>query len=171
MGSLPAAPPAWGIRWATVAIGCEWVYDLASWRERHGLEGGETNKDAEILDQSFANTGAFVMGRRMFDEGEGSWGDNPPFHMPVFVVTHHVRDTLVKEGETTFFFVTGVDAAKEQATQAAGDKDVSVAGGADVIQQLLKAGLLTSCRFTSFPCCSATESGYSTGWAPTTSSW
>ncbi len=121
----------------------EWVYDLASWRERHGLDGGKTNSDAEILDEAFRNTGAVVMGRRMFNLGEGPWGDNPPFHMPVFVVTHDARETVVKEGGTTFTFVTdGIERALKQAKTAAGDKDVSVAGGANIVQQYIKAGLL-----------------------------
>lgn len=120
----------------------QWVYELESWRERHGLEGGERNRDAEILEEAFSNTGAVVMGRRMFDEGEEPWGDNPPFHMPVFVVTHERREKLVKEGGTTFTFVTdGIESALQQAKAAAGDKDVSL-GGANVIQQYLKAGLL-----------------------------
>jgi dihydrofolate reductase len=120
----------------------EWVYDLASWRERHGFEGGKTDTDAEVLDESFKNTGAVVVGRRMFNVANG-WGDNPPFHMPVFVITHEARETLVKEGGTTFTFVTdGIQSALEQAKAAAGDKDVSVGGGANIIQQYLSAGLL-----------------------------
>jgi dihydrofolate reductase len=120
----------------------EWIYDLASWRERHGLEGGKIDTDAEVLDESFKNTGAVVVGRRMFDVANG-WGDNPPFHMPVLVITHEAREKLVKEGGTTFTFVTdGIQSALEQAKAAAGDKDVSVGGGANIIQQYLSAGLL-----------------------------
>jgi dihydrofolate reductase len=120
----------------------EWVYDLASWRERHGLTGGKTDTDAEVLDESLKNTGAAVVGKRMFDFANG-WGDNPPFHMPVFVLTHDAREKLVKEGGTTFTFVTdGIQSALEQAKAAAGDKDVSVGGGANIIQQYLSAGLL-----------------------------
>jgi dihydrofolate reductase len=121
----------------------EWMYELASWRERHGREGGETGPDSDILDEAFRNTGAFVMGRRMFDHAEGPWGDDPPFHAPVFVLTHRDREPLVKEGGTTFTFVTdGVESAVEQARAAAGEKDVSVAGGASAIQQCLGADLL-----------------------------
>jgi dihydrofolate reductase len=121
----------------------EWVYGLASWREPHGLEGGETGTDSEVLEEAFQSTGATLMGRRMFDLGEEPWGDDPPFHRPVFVVTHTARDELVKEGGTTFTFVTdGLESALDQARSAAGDKDVSVAGGANVIQQYLTAGLL-----------------------------
>jgi dihydrofolate reductase len=121
----------------------QWLYDLDTWRERHGLAGGETGTDAEVLEESFQNVGAIVMGRRMFDLGEGPWGHNPPFHVPVFVPTHRAREKLVKEGGTTFTFDTGgIESALKQAKAAAGDKDVSVAGGANVIQQYLSAGLL-----------------------------
>jgi dihydrofolate reductase len=121
----------------------QWMFDLASFREMQGLTGGQTNKDDEELRQRFAPTGAVVMGRRMFDEGEGPWGDNPPFRMPVFVVTHQPRERLVKEGGTTFTFVTdGIESALEQAKAAAGDKDVNIAGGADTVQQFIRAGLL-----------------------------
>ena len=121
----------------------QWMFDLASFREIQGLTGGQTNKDDEELRERFAPTGAVVMGRRMFDEGEGPWGDNPPYHMPVFVVTHQARDTLVKEGGTTFTFVTdGIESALQQAKAAAGDKNVNIAGGAGTVQQFIRAGLL-----------------------------
>jgi dihydrofolate reductase len=84
----------------------QWMFGLASFREIQGLTGGQTNKDDQELRERFAPTGAVVMGRRMFDEGEGPWGDNPPFRMPVFVVTHQARERLVKEGGTTFTFVS-----------------------------------------------------------------
>ncbi|MGH3129379.1 MAG: dihydrofolate reductase family protein [Gaiellaceae bacterium] len=120
----------------------QWVYDLASWREPHGLTGGKTNRDSEVLDEAFRTAGAIVVGRRMFDNARG-WGDNPPFHMPVFVLTHEVREKAAKEGGTTFTFVSdGVESALEQAKAAAGDKNVGVGGGANTIQQYLKAGLL-----------------------------
>jgi dihydrofolate reductase len=131
----------------------EWLVRLASFRERHGLSGGETNGDTEVVEESLRGTGAVVMGRRMFSGGEGSWegdpradgwwGDEPPFHAPVFVLTHHARETVVKQGGTTFNFVTdGIEAALDQARAAAGNKNVAVAGGASVVQQYLKAGLL-----------------------------
>jgi dihydrofolate reductase len=121
----------------------QWVYDLASWREPHGLSGGKTNRDSEVLDEAFKSAGAFVMGRRMFDLGEKHWSDNPPFHRPVFVITHNGREELTKEGGTTFTFVTdGIESALEKAQAAAGGKSVSVSGGASIIQQLLKARLL-----------------------------
>jgi dihydrofolate reductase len=131
----------------------EWVVRLASWREAHGLSGGERNRDSDVLAESVASTGAVVMGRRMFSGGEGPWsddpnadgwwGDTPPFGVPVFVVTHHPRETVVKQGGTTFAFVTdGVEAALEQARAAAGERNVAVGGGASVAQQYLRAGLL-----------------------------
>jgi dihydrofolate reductase len=131
----------------------EWVYGLAAWRASHGLSGGETNSDSELVEEQLGRTGAVVMGRRMFSGGQGPWeddpnadgwwGDDPPFHVPVFVLTHHPRETVVKQGGTTFTFVTdGVESALKQARAAAGDKDVSLAGGADVVQQYLKAGLI-----------------------------
>jgi dihydrofolate reductase len=120
----------------------EWVYDLASWREPHGLEGGETNRDSEVLEEAMKSFGAVVLGRRMFDLAKG-WGNNPPFHVPVFVLTHEAKDPLAKEGGTTFTFVTdGIESALERARAAAGEKDVSIAGGADTIQQFLRAGLV-----------------------------
>jgi dihydrofolate reductase len=131
----------------------EWVIRLASWRERHGLSGGETGADDEFVAEGIRATGAVVMGRRMFSGGEGPWeddpnadawwGDDPPFHVPVFVLTHHARETVNKQGGTSFTFVTdGIEAALEQARAAAGDKEVALAGGANVVQQYLKAGLL-----------------------------
>ena len=132
----------------------EWVFRLASWREPHGLSGGDAEAvDNEVVAEGLRATGAVVMGRRMFSGGEGPWaddtnadgwwGDDPPFHVPVFVLTHHARETVIKEGGTSFTFVTeGVEAALEQARAAAGDKDVSLAGGANVAQEYLQAGLL-----------------------------
>ena len=131
----------------------EWAFAAASWRESHGLEGGEANADSELIEESIRSTGAVVMGRRMFSGGEGRWeddprvdgwwGDDPPFHVPVFVLTHHARKTKVMQGGTTFNFVTdGIEAALEQARAAAEEKDVLLAGGASVVQQFLKAALL-----------------------------
>jgi dihydrofolate reductase len=131
----------------------EWVFPLASWRAPHGLEGGETGPDDDLVRERLARTGAVIMGRRMFSGGEGSWeddpnadawwGDNPPFHVPVFVLTHHEREPVEKEGGTTFVFVNdGIESALGQARSAAGEKDVALAGGASVSQQCLQAGLL-----------------------------
>jgi dihydrofolate reductase len=135
----------------------EWVVATAGWRESHGLSGGTSNGDSKVVEESLEGIGAVVMGRRMFGGGdgpwgdkawgdepwEGWWGDDPPFHKPVFVLTHHPRETLTKERGTTFTFVTdGIESALEQAQSAAGGRDVAVAGGANVVQQYLKAGLL-----------------------------
>lgn len=121
----------------------EWVVGLESWRQQHGMSGGERNRDSEVTAETTANVGAFVMGRRMFDHGEGPWGDEPPFHMPVFVVTHRGREPLAKAGGTTFYFVTdGMESALRQARAAAGDKDVLISGGGNVIQQAVRARLL-----------------------------
>src|SRR5688572_21769219 len=101
----------------------QWVYGLESWRERHGLRGGVANRDAEVQEEAYRDVGAFVMGRRMFDLGEKPWGDEPPFHLPVFVVTHNPRETLAKKGGTSFTFVTdGIESALRQALVAAADK-------------------------------------------------
>jgi dihydrofolate reductase len=121
----------------------EWVFGLAGWRKRHGLEGGETGPDDEMMEEASSNVGALVMGRRMFDLGEGPWGDEPPFHVPVFVLTHRARDSVAKEGGTSYTFVTdGIESALEQARAAAGDRDVALAGGANIVQQYLRAGLV-----------------------------
>jgi dihydrofolate reductase len=130
----------------------EWAFRLAAWRRPHGLEGGEVDVDSELVEQHLASTGAVVMGRKMFSGGEGDWegdpnangwwGDEPPFHKPVFVVTHHSREPL-QLGETTFTFVTdGLETAVERAREAAGAKDVHVSGGADVVRQALRAALV-----------------------------
>lgn len=130
----------------------EWVFKLAAWREPHGQEGGEVNANSEIVERALQNIGASVMGRNMFGGGPGPWGatpwggwwgEDPPFHTPVFVLTHHAREPLEKQGGTTFFFVTdGIKSALEQAKQAAAGKDVSLGGGADVAQRYLAAGLI-----------------------------
>jgi dihydrofolate reductase len=130
----------------------EWVLRLAAWRKPHGREGGEVNASSPVFEEMLETVGSTVMGRNMFGGGPGPWGDNPwngwwgdepPFHTPVFVLTHHEREPLELEGGTTFTFVTdGIESALEQAMDAAGGKDVSLGGGADVIQQYLAAGLV-----------------------------
>jgi dihydrofolate reductase len=131
----------------------EWVFNTKAWREPHGMDGGEENQDSEVVAEHVGSIGATIMGRRMFSGGEGPWeddpnrdawwGDDPPFHHPVFVLTQHPRETVVKEGGTTYTFVThGIESALEQARAAAGEKDVAVAGGARVAQQYLDAGFL-----------------------------
>src|SRR5829696_4394919 len=135
----------------------EWVLATASWREQHGRSGGERNVDDEIAADGVRGVGAAIIGRRMFSGGEGPWeddpnadawwGDNPPFHYPVFILTHHAREPVVKEGGTTFTFVTdGIESALEQARAVAGDDDITVGGGASVGQQYLAAGLLDELR-------------------------
>jgi dihydrofolate reductase len=131
----------------------QWVVSLEAWRRPHGLEGGEVNASTPVMEETQANVGATVMGRNMFGGGPGPWdedrpwngwwGDNPPFHTPVFVLTHHPREPLEMEGGTTFIFVTdGIEAAFDQAKQAAGGRDVMLGGGASVVQQYLAAGLI-----------------------------
>jgi dihydrofolate reductase len=121
----------------------EWIHNLASWRQRQNMTGGEDNRDSELMREWFEATGAVVMGRTMYDTGEEFWGDNPPFRAPVLVLTHRPRPTLVKEGGTTFTFVTcGIHSALAQAKAAAGNKNVDIAGGASTVQQYLEAGLI-----------------------------
>jgi dihydrofolate reductase len=139
----------------------QWAFKLAAWREPHGREGGETNASSAVVEETLANVGATVMGRKMFGGGpgpwgedpwDGWWGDDPPFHTPVFVLTHHEREPLEKDGGTTFTFVTdGIESALEQAKQAAGGKDVSLGGGADVAQQYLAAGLIDELELNVVP--------------------
>jgi dihydrofolate reductase len=130
----------------------EWVFKLAAWRKPHGREGGEVNASSAVVEETLENIGATIMGRNMFGGGpgpwgddpwDGWWGDDPPFHHPVFVLTHHEREPLEKEGGNSFTFVTdGIEAALEQAKEAAGGKDVSLGGGASIAQQYLAAGLI-----------------------------
>jgi len=131
----------------------DWITRLASWRARHGQEGGETGPANDLVERLMGSIGAYIMGRRMFSGGagvweddpnaDGWWGDEPPFRAPVFVLTHHEREPLVKQGGTTFTFVTdGIESALEQAKAAAGERDVQLSGGADVVQQYIRAGLV-----------------------------
>jgi dihydrofolate reductase len=131
----------------------EWAFATKAFRERHGLPGGESNVDSRIVEGSIAGGAATIMGRRMYSGGEGAWaddpnadgwwGEKPPFHHPVFVLTGHAREPVTMQGGTTFTFVTGgIEAALEQARAAAGERDVVVGGGASAAQQYLRAGLL-----------------------------
>lgn len=131
----------------------EWVIALAAWREQHGMEGGEENESNQVVEELQSNVGATIIGRNMFgghpgpwnqsDPWQGWWGENPPFHHPVFVITNYPRDALELDGGTTFYFVTdGIRKALERAFEAADGKDVALGGGANVAQQYLKAGLL-----------------------------
>jgi dihydrofolate reductase len=120
-----------------------WQYEVAAWQERLGGSAGGRNLDNDIASEKFERAGAYVMGRRMFDEGEVGWPDPPPFRAPVFVLTHSAREPWVRQGGTTFTFVTsGIAAALDAAKEAAGAKDVHVAGGANVVGQALNAGLV-----------------------------
>jgi dihydrofolate reductase len=129
----------------------EWVFPTASWRRRQGQEGGVDNADSEVAEEVSQGVGAYIMGRKMFGGGPGDWdqnwkgwwGPDPPYHTPVFVLTHHPREPLTMQGGTTFNFVTdGIASALEQAQAAAGDQIVSIAGGASTVRQYLAAGKL-----------------------------
>jgi dihydrofolate reductase len=132
----------------------DWVVPLAGWREAHGGEGGEVNASSQVFAESVENIGAAVMGRGMFgpigggpwaedEQWNGWWGDEPPYHYPVFVVTHHPRPAVEMAGGTTFHFVTdGIESALAQAKEAAGGKDVMLWGGGRIAGQYLSAGLL-----------------------------
>jgi dihydrofolate reductase len=140
----------------------QWVFPLALWRAPHGLEGGEINESSAVVAAALANIGATLMGRNMFGGHPGAWdatapwngwwGSNPPFHHPVFVLTHHARRPLELEGGTTFTFVTGgPEAALEQARRAANGKDVALAGGASAAKQYLVAGLVDEMEINLVP--------------------
>ena len=131
----------------------QWVIALAAWRSRHGMQGGEVNESTAVFEEELVNIGATIMGRNMFGGHPGGWdaktpwngwwGDDPPFHHPVFVLTHHARAPLKMQGGTTFTFVTGgIESALEQARKGAGGKDIALAGGAKACAQYLKAGLV-----------------------------
>ena len=138
----------------------EWVIKLDAWRKSHGRSGGEVNPSSEIVEEAMENVGAVVMGRNMFGGGPGPWddswrgwwGDDPPFHVPVFVLTHHEREPLALEGATTFHFVTeGIESALTQAREAAGGKDVRLGGGAEAAQQYLAAGSIDELQLNVVP--------------------
>ncbi len=140
----------------------DWIKELAIWREEHGMEGGIESPSSSVLKDAGANLGAYVMGRNMFGGGPGPWaedepwngwwGANPPFHLPVFVVTHHAREPLECEGGTTFTFVTdGVESAIARAQEAAGGKDVAINGGSTVARQAIAAGLVDEIRLDLVP--------------------
>ena len=129
-----------------------WVFPTRTFKQMHGEGGGETGIDDEFAARGFANIGAWILGRNMFgpvrgpwpdDSWRGWWGEEPPYHVPVFVLTHHARDSLEMQGGTTFHFVTdGIHAALDAAKQAAGGRDVRIGGGADTVRQYLQAGLV-----------------------------
>jgi dihydrofolate reductase len=139
----------------------DWVFELAAWRREHGREGGVENASTPVVEAANENVGAILMGRNMFGGGPGPWpdepwngwwGDDPPFHVPVFVLTHHARALLECRGGTTFTFVAdGLEAAVGQARDAAGERDIAIAGGASVARQCLAAGLLDEIRLSVVP--------------------
>src|SRR5688572_14126588 len=122
----------------------KWLYNQKAFLELLELgEGGETGKDNDIVNEIINRSGASIMGKRMFVEGEANWPENAPFHTPVYVLTHEVREPWERKGGTTFYFINdGIEIALQEAKQAAGDKDIRIAGGADTIQQYLNAGLV-----------------------------
>ena len=140
----------------------EWVFPLKVWREMQGMEGGDVDASSKVLEEAFDNLGATIMGRNMFgghpgpwdknNPWQGWWGKNPPYHHPVFVLTHHPREPLKLEGGNTFNFVTdGIDSALAQARRAARDKDIALAGGASAAQQFLRAGLVDEMEISLAP--------------------
>src|SRR5207244_198153 len=166
----------------------QWIFPQRFFRENLKLgEGGEEGRDNDIVRETFERTGATVMGKRMFDAGEHAWPEEAPFHTPVFVVTHEKRDPWERPGGTTFHFVNdGIETALDQAREAAGDRDVRVAGGGATILEYVNAGLiaaisaarssgrdLTGCRGTSSPAqvLTASESPGAPAPAPPVSRW
>jgi dihydrofolate reductase len=139
----------------------EWVFKTRSGRQMIGEEGGETGLDEDFFQEGVDGIGATIMGRNMFgpirgewgdDEWKGWWGDNPPYHHPVFVLTHHAHDPIPMEGGTTFHFVTdGIESAYEQACAAAGEQDVRLGGGVATIQEYLRAGLVDAMHVSLAP--------------------
>jgi dihydrofolate reductase len=130
----------------------EWFFPTRTWRAMQGMEGGETGIDNDFAERAMAGVGAWILGRNMFgpvrgpwpdDAWKGWWGDEPPYRTPVFVLTHHPRETLRMQGGTEFHFVTdGIHAALERARAAAGDRDVRIGGGVSTVRQFMQAGLV-----------------------------
>jgi dihydrofolate reductase len=140
----------------------EWAFAARAWREAHGQAGGEEDASSAVLEETTTNVGAYILGRNMFGGGPGPWsedppwngwwGNEPPYHAPVFVVTHHPREALPMEGGTTFHFVTdGIESALAQAHEAAGDQDIVIGGGAETAQQYLRAGLVDEFQLNVVP--------------------
>lgn len=139
----------------------EWFFASRFWCEMHGLDGGETGIDNSIAEQGMSGLGAWILGRNMFgpvrgpwpdDTWKGWWGDEPPYHVPVFVLTHHARESFKMKGGTEFHFVTdGIHSALEQARAAAGDRDIRLGGGVATVREYLRAGLIDELHFAVRP--------------------
>src|SRR5213595_164348 len=133
----------------------QWMFDTASWKRQHGETGGARGADSDVVDGLLQANGAYIMGRKMFGGGVGEWdeswtgwwGDEPPYHAPVFVLAHRPREPVAMQGGTTFTFVTdGIESALAQAREAAGSADVAIAGGASTVNQCLAAGAIDELR-------------------------
>jgi dihydrofolate reductase len=140
----------------------EWAFELSFFRTMHGMEGGTVNESTAVAQRMMSGVGATIMGRNMFGGQPGPWdgvtpwngwwGDDPPYHHPVFVLTHYPRDPLILRGGTTFFFITGgIRQALEQARDAAGERDITLGGGANAAQQFLREGLVDEVTITQVP--------------------
>lgn len=139
----------------------QWFFGTKAFYEMIGKPGGTTGPDNDYAARGMSGFGAFILGRNMFgpirgewpdDAWKGWWGDNPPYHAPTFILTHHARDPIVMEGGTTFFFITdGIKAALEQAKAAAGNDDVKIGGGVSTVRQYLQAGLIDELHFAISP--------------------
>lgn len=138
----------------------DWVFKLEAWQQAHGRGGGEVNTSSEVVEEAMENVGAVILGRNMFGGGPGPWdeswrgwwGEEPPFHVPTFILTHYEREPLAMEGGTTFHFVTdGIESALAQAHEAADGKDVRLGGGAEAAQQYLAAGLIDELQLNVVP--------------------
>ena len=144
-----AEPDADGMALHEAILG--WLFPLRSWREQQGQEGGEDSVDSRVWGTDFDRFGPQVIGRRMFDFSYPHWGENPPFHAPVFVLTHRGQERIDKAGGTSYTFVTGgikavIDQARAAADTAGDGKDVLLAGGVSVAQQALDAGIVDEVR-------------------------
>ena len=142
--------PDWTAQWMELQ---QWIFSQRFFRENLKLgAGGEEGRDNDILRATFERTGVSVMGKRMFDLGEQAWPEDAPFHTPVFVVTHEKRDPWQRPGGTIFHFVNdGIEAALDQAREAAGDRDVRIAGGGATILEYVNAGLIDECSLALAP--------------------
>jgi dihydrofolate reductase len=139
----------------------QWFFHTKTFHAMHGKEGGSTDLDDAFARRAMENFGAFILGRNMFgpvrgpwpdDSWKGWWGDNPPYHVPTFVLTHYEREPLEMQGGTTFYFVTeGIEVALQRAKQAAGDKDVKIGGGVSTVRQYLQAGWIDSLHLAVSP--------------------